>query len=240
VAQSSPVLLVCKRSGGVRHRVTQGKEESVVIVDRVKVGAVIHIGVDEGGGVEVRTVDIPYEARKAKLDIDEKNIYRFGMGFNSSQVGDGNVTNVVIRSRYTLLELKAEKLERRLRKLLKEIIKVVLAEINQENEKDFTLSDIKPIKFPHDIITNETENIANEKVKAETQQIKVNTILNIAANVGDEQTLRALCEVMDWDFDELQAQVEKMKAEGLPGAQSTLDGIVPKEPEEPIKEEPEE
>lgn len=202
------------------------------------------IGVDEGGGVEVRTVDIPFEARKVKLDIDEKNIYRFGMGFNSSQVGDGNVTNVVIRSRYTLLELKAEKLERRLRKLLKSIIKIVLAEINQENETDFTLSDIKPIKFPHGIMTNETENIANEKVKAETQQIKVNTILNIAANVGDEQTLRALCDVMDWDFDELQREIEKRKSEGIEGAQTTLDGIVPIEPkepiEEPIEEEPEE
>jgi len=194
------------------------------------------VGVDEGGDVEVRTVDIPYEARKTKLDIDEKNIYRFGMGFNSSQVGDGNVTNVVIRSRYTLLELKAEKLERRLRKLLKGIIKIVLAEINQENDTDFKLSDIKPIRFPHDIITNETENIANEKIKAETEQMKVNTILNIAANIGDEQTLRALCEVMDWDFDELQGQVEKMKTEGVQGAQNTLNGIVLDDemPEEPI------
>lgn len=202
------------------------------------------VGVDEGGGVEVRTVDIPFEARKVKLDIDEKNIYRFGMGFNSSQVGDGNVTNVVIRSRYTLLELKAEKLERRLRKLLKAIIKIVLAEINKEHNKDFTLSDIKPIVFPHGITTNESENIANEKVKAETQQIKANTILNMAANVGDEQTLRALCEVMDWDFEELQSAVEKMKTEGTQGAQNALNNIIPddvsQDPEEPIEEEPEE
>lgn len=198
------------------------------------------VGVDEGGGVEVRTVDIPYEARKAKLDIDEKNIYRFGMGFNSSQVGDGNVTNVVIRSRYTLLELKAEKVERRLRKLLKEIIKIVLAEINQEHDKDFTLSDIKPIKFPHDIITNETENIANEKVKAETQQIRINTLLNVASEIDDESLLMALCDELDLDYEEIKSKVEKMKAEGIKGAQSTLDGIIPEEPEAPIEEEPEE
>ena len=30
------------------------------------------LGVDEGGGVEVKTVDIPYQARKAKADEDEK------------------------------------------------------------------------------------------------------------------------------------------------------------------------
>ena len=62
--------------------------------------------------------------------------------------------------------------------------------------------------------------------------------------MGDEQTLRAICEVMDWDFDELQSQVEKMKTEGLPGAQTTLGGIVPDDaitdPKKPIEEEPEE
>ena len=42
-----------------------------------------HIGVDAGGGVDFKTVDVPYDARKTKLELDEKNIYRFGMGFNS-------------------------------------------------------------------------------------------------------------------------------------------------------------
>ena len=77
------------------------------------------IGVDIDGDVQIRTVDIPYQARKTKADEDEKNIYRFGMGFNSSQVGDGNITNIVIRSRYALLDLKANKLESRLKRLAK-------------------------------------------------------------------------------------------------------------------------
>lgn len=50
-----------------------------------------HIGVGDGGGVDIKTIDIPYQARQAKLDLDEKNIYRFGMGFNSAQLGDGNI-----------------------------------------------------------------------------------------------------------------------------------------------------
>lgn len=184
------------------------------------------IGVDAEGDVQVRTVDIPYQARKAKADEDEKNIYRFGMGFNSAQVGDGNVTNVVIRSRYTLLDLKANKLEKRLRKLLKEIIKIELDEINRENETDFQMKDIY-FDFTRDIMTNETENIANDKVAAETRQIEINTILNMAANVGDEQTLKALCEVMEYDFEDLKDQVEKMREEqNLATAQTTLEGVV--------------
>lgn len=87
-----------------------------------------HIGVDgEGGGdVEFKTVDIPYQARQTKLELDEKNIYRFGMGFNSAQIGDGNVTNIVIKSRYALLDLKCNKLEIRLKQFLRKILKVVI------------------------------------------------------------------------------------------------------------------
>ena len=185
------------------------------------------VAVDAEGGIDVQTVDIPYQARQVKAAEDEKNIYRFGFGFNSSQVGDGNVTNVVIRSRYTLLDLKANKMEKRLRKLLKDIIKVVLAEINEEHDTDFQLSDIEFV-FTRDIMTNETENISNAKVEAETRQIEVNTILNIAANIGDDKALEALCDIMGYDYEELKGQVEKLREEqNTANAQSVLDGIVP-------------
>lgn len=188
------------------------------------------VGVDAEGDVQVRTVDIPYQARKTKADEDEKNIYRFGFGFNSSQVGDGNVTNVVIRSRYTLLDLKANKMEKRLRKLLKGIIKVVLAEINDENGTDYQLSDIK-FAFTRDIMTNESENIANAKIEAETKQLEVTTILNVAANVGDEQTLKAICDVLEWDYDTIQSKVDKLNAEqDNANARGVLEGVVTNEP----------
>lgn len=186
------------------------------------------IGVGDSGGVEIQTVDIPYQARQAKATEDEKNIYRFGMGFNSSQVGDGNVTNIVIRSRYTLLDLKANKLEKRLKQLLKQIIKVVLAEINKEHETDYQLSDIR-FDFTRDIMTNETENIQNEKVKAEIRQLEINSILNIAAQIGDKETLKAICDVMDLDYEEIKDKAPKPEdpAADLNSAQGLLDGIVP-------------
>lgn len=189
------------------------------------------IGVDAEGDVQIRTVDIPYQARQAKAADDEKNIYRFGMGFNSAAVGDGNITNVVIRSRYTLLELKAKKLERRLKKLLKKLVRVVLDEINSEYKTDYQMSDVY-FDFVHEIMTNETENLSNERVKAETRQIEVNTILNVAAHVGDEQTLKALCEVMDWPYDELKGQLEKMADDqDMEAARAALGGVVTDEQE---------
>lgn len=170
------------------------------------------VGVDSEGSINVQTVEIPYQARKEKLEIDERNIYIFGMGFNPAQVGDGNITNVVILSRYTLLDLKKSKLDKRLKKLLRQVIKIKLAEINRENGTDYKLSDIK-IDLTPDIPANETENIANKKVKAETQQIRINTILNVAANVGDEQTLKAICEELDLNYEELKVQAEKLREE---------------------------
>lgn len=194
------------------------------------------IGVDAEGGIEVRTVDIPYQARKEKLELDKEGIFTFGMGFDPTKVGDGNITNVVIKSRYTLLDLKANKLEKRLKKLLKKIIQVVLDEINTVNKKDYQLKDIE-FCFERSIMTNETENIQNAKTEAETKQIEINTILNIAANIGDEQTLKLLCDCLDLDFDELQGQIEKTQEENnLNNAKKVLNGVVPEG--EPIIEEP--
>ena len=188
------------------------------------------VGVDAEGGIDIQTVDVPYQARKEKLEIDERNIYIFGMGFNPAQIGDGNITNVVILSRYTLLDLKKRKLDKRVKKLLKEIIKIKLDEINEENGTDYQMKQIK-IDLTPEIPTNETENIQNEKVKAETQQIQVNTILNAAANVGDEQTLKALCDVMEWDYEELKGQVEKMReAQSTADAKALLEGVVTDDP----------
>ena len=191
------------------------------------------VGVDSEGGVEVHTVDVPYQARQAKAADDEKNIYRFGMGLNTAGLKDTSATtNLAIKAAYALLDMKANKLEKRLRKLLLEINKVVLAEINAENDTDFQPSDIY-FDFTRSTMANESENIANEKTKAEIKQIEVNTILNVAANVGDEKTLKAICDVMDWNFDELEGELEKLKEEqNTKDAKTALGSVVPDDMEE--------
>ena len=189
------------------------------------------VGVEADGGIDVQTVDVPYQARQAKAADDEKNIYRFGMGFNTAGLKDtAATTNLTIKAAYALLDLKADKLEMRLRKLLKkDIIKVVLAEINQINGTDYQLSDVE-IKFTRSILTNEKENADIEKVKADTEQVKVNTILNVASAVGDEKTLKAICDVLDWDFEEIQSAIKKQQeAQSTLAAQNALNNVVVEE-----------
>ena len=192
------------------------------------------IGVGEGGDVEVRTVEIPYQARKEKLTLDKEGIFMFGMGFDPTMVGDGNITNVVILSRYSLLEMKADKLQPRLEGLLDQILDVVLDEINKENETDYQRSDIE-YNFTRSLMTNETENIANEKVKAETKQVEINTILNAAPVIGDEKTLQLICDELDIDFEEIKGELEKMQeAQNLIDAKNNLNNVIPED--EPVIE----
>lgn len=167
-----------------------------------------HIGVDgeNGGGVDFKTVDIPYEARKVKLELDEKNIYRFGMGFNSAQLGDGNITNIVIKSRYALLDLKCNKLEIRLKQLIRKILKVVIGQINRENGTDYQMKDIY-FDFKREVMTNAQDNAQIELTDAQTEQTKINTMLSLQSTLGDETVIQNICDILDIDYEEIKGKI---------------------------------
>ena len=176
------------------------------------------IGVDDDGGVEIRTVDIPYQARQTKLDLDEKNIYRFGMGFNSAQIGDGNITNVVIKSRYALLDLKCNKLEIRLKQFLRKLIQIVLDEINKNNETDYQQKDVY-FNFEREVMTNASDNAQIEKTDAEKQQVQINTILSLANVLDDETVVQSICDILDISYEDIKGKItpneEKSTAQAL-------------------------
>ena len=186
------------------------------------------IGVDDNGGVEVHTVDIPYQARQTKMQEDEKNIYRFGMGFNSAQLGDGNVTNVVIKSRYALLDLKCNKLEIRMKQFLKKIVQVVIGEINRIDGTDYQLSDVW-FDMTREVMTNAQDNAMIEKTDAEKQQIQINTILSLNGVLDDETIIQTICEILDIDYEDIKDKLPKDEGQDVQEAQTDLEGIIPEE-----------
>ena len=181
------------------------------------------IGVDDDGDVDIKTINIPYEARKTKLEIDEKNIYRFGMGFDSSKSETSNVTNVVIKSRYTLLNLKANKKEQQLRKMMKKVIEIVLDEINKNNQTDYKLKDVY-MDFERVIPSNEVDNANIEQTKANTKQIEINTLLNLKETLDDETLVKSICDVLEVDYEEIKDKLPS-EEETLVTAQNTLDTV---------------
>lgn len=186
------------------------------------------IGVDATGGLEVHTVEIPYQARQSKMSEDEKNIYRFGMGFNSAQLGDGNITNVVIKSRYALLDLKCNKLEIRLKRFLKQILKVVLQEINSTDGTDYQTKDVY-FDFTREIMTNASDNAQIELTDAQKQQVVVNTLLGLQGVLDDETIVQSICDILEIDYEEIKDKLpDPAEAQtDLQDAQDTLDQVVP-------------
>lgn len=162
-----------------------------------------HIGTDENGDVEIRTIDIPYEARKIKMEIDEKNIFRMGMAVNTEGLKDSAATvSVAIKSAYTLLEMKANKLETQIKLFMRKLLDVVLDEINDINGTDFQNKDVY-FKFEREIPTNMLENAQIELTEAQKRQTEINTLLNIATHLDNETLMQLVCEQLDMDYNEL-------------------------------------
>ena len=187
-----------------------------------------HIGVDEGGAIDFKTVDIPHEARMAKLELDEKNIYRFGFGLNLSGLKDTSATtNIAIKAAYSLLDLRCSKLEIRLKQFLRKLIKVVLEEINTVNGTDYQMKDIY-FDFEHEIMSNAQENAQVELIEAQRKNMEITTLLNLAAHLDDETLMQLICDELDIDYEEIKNKLPDPKEaeNAVKDAQGVLDSVV--------------
>lgn len=188
------------------------------------------VGVDENGGIEVHTVDIPYEARVAKLELDEKNIYKFGMGLNMAGLKDtAATTNIAIKAAYSLLELRCKKMLEQIEKFLEDILKAVLAEINDQHQTAYTVEQVDFV-FQPEIMSNAQENAQIELTDAQRRQTEITTLLNLAAHLDNETLMRAVCEVMELDYEDIKDKLPKEENNDLYAAQTALDAVQAAEP----------
>lgn len=185
------------------------------------------VGVGSEGGIEVHTVDVPYEARKVKLELDEKNIYRFGMGLNLSGLKDTSATtNIAIKAAYSLLDLRCKHLERNIKRFLRKIVKVVIDEINQKNETAYQIEDVY-FEFTHEVMSNEQENEQNELTEAQRKQVEINILLGLANVLDQETIIRVICEILDIDYEEIADKLPDNEAIKTEQTEQLLNNIVP-------------
>jgi SPP1 family phage portal protein len=109
---------------------------------------------NENGDVEYMKIDIPIEARKLILELLKENIFKIGQGLDPDKLaGESNVTNVVIKSRYSALDMKANGTEKQLKLFYEKFINCLNL---------FYRSNIDPgITFNRSMIFNEGEVIDN-------------------------------------------------------------------------------
>ena len=148
------------------------------------------------------------------------------MGFNSAQIGDGNITNVVIKSRYALLDLKCDKLEKNLKKFLREMIKVVLDDVNERNGTDYQQKDVY-FDFEREIITNASDNASIKKVEADTKAVEINILLGLASVLDSETVIQLICDELDIDYNDIKDKLPKQEAQESYNAMEVLNNEPP-------------
>ena len=181
---------------------------------------------DEGAGVDIKTVDVPYQARQAKLELDEKNIYRFGFGLNTAGLKDTSATtNIAIKAAYSLLDLKATKLIVRLKQFLRKLLNPVLAEINDINGTDYQKKDVY-FNFEPEVMSNAQENVQIKLTEAQTRQMEINVIMSLAQILDDETILQLICEQLDINYQDIKDKLPKNEEQDTADAQNVLSGVV--------------
>jgi SPP1 family phage portal protein len=131
--------------------VTENLGEFINYLKKYKV-----LPLDENGDAEYMTTEIPIEARSKMLQILEDNIYKFGQGVNIDKVGDGNITNVVIKARYAGLDLKANDTEARITEFIEELFWFANEYLKIKGQQQDDLTKLE-ITFNRSMIINTNE-----------------------------------------------------------------------------------
>ena len=80
-------------------------------------------------------------------------------------------------------------------------------------------------------MTNSADNAQIELTDAQTEQTKINTLLNLAQTLDNETLVERICDVLDLDYNKVKAKLPDEDESGIEGAQSALNGVVTDEPE---------
>lgn len=112
------------------------------------------VPVDENGDFDYLKVEVPVEARSVLLELCRKNIFIIGRGVDpNDDLGGSNITNVLIKSKYANLDMKASDSEKQIRIFYKQLISMINAYYNIAIKPD--------IKFNRSQIFNESEIVDN-------------------------------------------------------------------------------
>ncbi len=152
----------------------------------------------DDGDAKAEQINIPYEARREAKEGLEKDIFTFGQGVNPNAIGDGNITNVVIRSRFAMLDMKAGQFESELIDFLYSLMEFVnkYREIKREQPLEFD-----GVVFNKSIIVNELELLTANR--EQTGSISEDTRLSNHPWVDDvdEEKLAMEAEKPEVDLD---------------------------------------
>lgn len=195
--------------------------------ERVKAGGAVSVNRRDGGaGVDMQHFKVDVQGRKEVLEKNRESIYNFGMALDPNQSGDGNITNVVIQSRYSLLDLKCNKIEPRIMALLNWALELVREDMQRKGKTPFELSDVT-FKLERNVLFNETDTRRRDNIEANTRATNIQSIIMASQYLDDESVIKELCEEFELDFDDVMASLDKdlFKEVAPEGVPPVIEGI---------------
>lgn len=166
-----------------------GMSELAQFMQNLKANKVI--SVDNDGGVDSLRSEIPVEAKNKFLELTRNEIFYFGEGVDTSADNFGTApSGVALKFLYSSLDIKSNRIIRKLTVSLKELMYFVLEWINFKEGKKYNY-EVLTFTFNKSIIINKKEEI--EAIKASEGDVSRRTRLEHHPLVSDvEEELERL------------------------------------------------
>lgn len=174
-------------------------------------GAAIHnmystgvVASGKGNSVDIKSNNVSIEQRHNKMLRNKEDIYKLGQGFDNSTIRDthGSVTNVALKAGQQSLHNKAKGKIKYLNTLLEWMLELILIDIEQKGLGSYSVNDIE-IEYTLGLIESDAEKAEIDKVEAETNKIKVDTILSIEHLLDEETALELVSGILGIDASEV-------------------------------------
>jgi SPP1 family phage portal protein len=135
-------------------------------MENLKKYKAISVEAEAGSGVDTIQAEVPINTVEARLNRVEEDIIKFGQGVDNSPDKFGNnPTGIALKNLYSLLDMKANVLERKFTKGLMWLVWFATEYINMTNNTSYDYKKIE-IVFNKSMLTNEAEKITMGKDSA--------------------------------------------------------------------------
>lgn len=165
--RANDVYWVLNNFGGTMDDVAEMLEQ----INRVKAVANLSDGTGGSASAEPHTIEVPYAARRAALDLLERGLYQDYMALDMDALTGSSLTNVAIRVSAANLNLKADRYEWQVRQFMASLLDLIGCPCEE-------------IRFKRQAIANESETVADIAVMR--QDIDQETALRLNPYIADE------------------------------------------------------
>ena len=161
-------------------------------IQRVRAVANISDGNGQGSTAAPHTIEVPYAARKAAMDLLEEAMYKDYMAMNLTEVTGGSLTNVAIKAAMMNLDLKCDRFEWQCFEFVQRLLSFLGVD-------GLTSEDIA---FKRQALANDTETVQN--------------IYMARADLDTETVLKKLPFVLQEEIPGILANLDAERVTGLP------------------------